>query len=95
VKEGEPGEQPTYAPIVEFEIEEGKYAIKGWASFPPGFQVGQEVAVYYFPHCPDKAQIISRREWFIAGCFLAGGVAFIAFGIAVTLGSEANLHNEK
>jgi hypothetical protein len=49
--------------------------------------VGQEVVVYYPPDCPEKAQIVSGREWGIAWCFLAGGVAFVAFGIAIAVSS--------
>jgi hypothetical protein len=63
-------DQPTYAPIVEFEAGDRKLEVKGWASFPPEYVVGREVAVYYSPDCPEKAQIVSGREWWIAWCFL-------------------------
>jgi Protein of unknown function (DUF3592) len=78
-------DQPTYAPVVEFEAGDRKLEVRGWASFPPGYVVGQEVAVYYSPDCPEKAQLVSGREWWIAWCFLAGGVAFVVFGIAIAL----------
>jgi hypothetical protein len=78
-------DQPTYAPVVEFEAGDRKLEVKGWGSFPPRYLVGQEVAVYYSPDCPEKAQIVSGREWWIAWCFLAGGVAFIVFGMAIAL----------
>jgi hypothetical protein len=78
-------DQPTYAPVVEFQAGDRKREVKGWASFPPGYLVGQEVTVYYSPDCPEKAQLVSGREWWIAGCFLAGGVAFIVIGIAIAL----------
>jgi hypothetical protein len=78
-------DQPTYAPVVEFEAGGRKREVKGWGSFPAGYLVGQEVAVYYSPDCPEKAQIVSGREWWIAWCFLAGGVAFVGFGIAIAL----------
>jgi hypothetical protein len=78
-------DQTTYAPIVEFEACDRKVEVKGWGSFPPRYQVGQEVAVYYSLDCPERAQIVSPREWWIAWCFLAGGVAFVAFGVAVTV----------
>jgi hypothetical protein len=78
-------DQPTYAPVVEFEAGDRKLEVKGWGSFPPRYLVGQEVAVYYSPDCPEQAQIVSRREWWIAWCFLAGGVAFVVFGIVIAL----------
>jgi hypothetical protein len=54
-------------------------------SFPPGYEVGAEVPVYFDPDCPEKALIISRREWLTAWCFLAGGAAFAAAGIAIAV----------
>ena len=80
-------DQPTYAPVVEFEAGDLKLEVKGWGSFPPGCVVGQEVAVYYSPDCPEKGQIISGREWLIAWCVVAGGVAFVVFGIVIALQS--------
>jgi hypothetical protein len=78
-------DQPTYAPVVEFEAGGRKLEVRGWGSFPPGYLVGQTVAVYYSPDRPEKAQIVSGREWWVAWCFLAGGVAFVVFGIAIAL----------
>jgi hypothetical protein len=80
-------DQPTYAPVVEFEAGDRKREVKGWGSFPPGYRVGQEVAVYYPRQCPEKGQLVSGREWLIAWCFLAGGVAFVVFGIVIALQS--------
>jgi hypothetical protein len=80
-------DQPTYAPVVAFEAGDRKLEVKGWGSFPPGYRVGQQVAVYYSPDCPEKGQIISGREWLIAWCVVAGGVAFVVFGIVIALQS--------
>src|SRR5262249_53561121 len=78
-------DQPTYVPVVEFQADNRKLEVKGWGSFPPLYQVGQEVTVYYFPSCPEKAQIVSRQAWLLAWCFLTGGMAFILLGIAIAL----------
>jgi hypothetical protein len=79
------GEQPAYVPVVEFQAENRKVEIKGWGSFPPGYQVGQEVSVHYFPGCPEKGQIISGHEWLLAWIFMAGGMVFILVAILVAL----------
>src|SRR5262249_27061185 len=84
----EPGHQRAYTPVVEFEAEGRRVQVKGWRSFPPGYQVGEEVVVYYAPGHPEAAQFVSGREWWIAGCFLAGGVAFVLFGVAVAVSGE-------
>ena len=78
-------DQPTYAPVVEFVAGDRKLEVKGWGSFPPRYVVGQEVAIYYSPVYPEKARIVSGREWWIAWCFLAGGAAFVVIGIVIAL----------
>ncbi len=80
--------QPTYTPVVEFEAEGRRVEVRGWRSFPPGYQVGEEVAVSYPPGHPEAAQILSRRERWVAACFLAGGMVFVLLGVFVALRSD-------
>jgi hypothetical protein len=79
----------TYAPIVEFQADNRKLEIEGWSSSPPWYQVGEEVTVYYLPSCPEKAQIISTREWAVAWMFLAIGIVFIFVGIILGVTAAA------
>lgn len=48
----------TYAPIVEFQVNEKNYSFKGGiSSNPPQYSVGDRVDVRYNPDNPDIAQI--------------------------------------
>jgi hypothetical protein len=79
------GEGPTYTPVVEFQADNRKLEIKGTSACPPLFRVGEEVVDYYLPSRPEKAQIISTREWVVAGAFLGIGLAFILVGVILGL----------
>lgn len=53
----------TYSPVIEFEANGQKYTFESDnASYPPAYEVGEEVRVLYNPENPDNAQINKASE---------------------------------
>jgi hypothetical protein len=54
----------VYSPVVEFKAQGGEtYSFEGDnASYPPAYEVGEEVDVIYHPDDPDTAQINKWTE---------------------------------
>ena len=56
----------TYVPVVDFQVQDQVYTFEGDnASYPPAYDVGEEVKVRYDPSNPDRAQIDSMLERWI------------------------------
>jgi hypothetical protein len=56
----------TYVPVVDFQVQDQVYTFEGDnASYPPAYDVGEEVNVRYDPSNPDRAQIDSLLERWI------------------------------
>jgi len=73
----------AYAPVVEFQADNRTIEVRGWASWPVGCQVGEEVPVYYLSCCPGWGQIVSGRDWLFAWVFLAAGMLFLFVGLVI------------
>ena len=53
----------VYSPVVEFKANGQTYSFEGDnASYPPAYEVGEEVNVIYHPNDPDTAQINKWTE---------------------------------
>jgi len=53
----------TYAPVVDFKVSDQAYSFEGDnASYPPAYEVGEQVNVRYDPTDPNTAQIDSYFE---------------------------------
>ena len=53
----------VYSPVIEFEANGQTYSFEGdTASYPPAYEVGEEVNVIYHPNDPDTAQINKWTE---------------------------------
>lgn len=53
----------TYVPVVDFQVQDQIYTLEGDnASYPPAYDVGEQVEVRYDPANPHTAQIDSRFE---------------------------------
>jgi hypothetical protein len=53
----------VYSPVIEFEMNGQTYSFEGdTASYPPAYEVGEEVSVLYDPADPDTAQINKWSE---------------------------------
>ncbi|MBI5953559.1 MAG: DUF3592 domain-containing protein [Chloroflexi bacterium] len=53
----------TYVPVVQFEAGGSTYSFEGdTASYPPQYEVGEEVSVLYDPSSPNTAQIDKFSE---------------------------------
>lgn len=69
----------SYAPLIEFSDKSGKkYEIKGFASSPPKYKVGQQITILYPENNPEKAIIDSFLEKWLVVLMLAG-FGFILF----------------
>lgn len=56
----------TYVPVIDFKVNERVYTIEGdTASYPPAYDVGEQVDVRYDPANPNTAQIDSLFERWI------------------------------
>lgn len=79
-----------YYPIVEFQTQEGENVKfeADFGSYPPMYQVGEQISIIYNPQNPTDAQINSFWTlWFVSILLLGmGGVfASIGFGILLSL----------
>ena len=53
----------VYSPVIEFDVNGQTYSFEGDnASYPPAYEVGEEVDVLYRPSNPDTAQINKWSE---------------------------------
>jgi hypothetical protein len=75
--------QTPYTPIAEFEASGQRYEAKGTSSFPPLYGVGDSVQICYPPDYPDRGKIVTGRERAAAWLFLALGVVFGLFALAI------------
>jgi hypothetical protein len=72
---------PTFAPVVQYQVAERTYKTRGAFISPLWYRVGQRVTVKYFAGCPEKAQILTWQEWFAAWLGLVLGILFCLGGI--------------
>ena len=77
----------AYAPVIEFSDSSGrKSAIKGTASSPPKYKLGQQLPVLYLQNNPEKAIIDSFFEkWIVTVMATAFGVTILLSGLLVLL----------
>lgn len=69
----------VYSPIIEFNVNGQTYSFDGdTASYPPAYEVGEEVSVIYDPADPDTAQINKWTERWLMPIILIPAMAFTA-----------------
>jgi hypothetical protein len=74
------GDERTWYPVVEYQVDGNKYCYTGVGSNPPRYTAGQVVPVLYKVGRPDVARIDSFLDlWFVPLMF--GGVGAIFAGI--------------
>lgn len=73
----------SYAPLIEFKDRSGKkIEIKGIASSPPRYQIGQQVAILYPENNPEKAVIDSFLEkWLLIVIMIGFGLILLICGL--------------
>src|SRR5688572_5990495 len=79
----EPGESPTYRPVVSFQIDAHQTVrFESMAhSNPPQYKVGASVRVVYNPDRPNEARILSFTSLWLLPVILGGlGLIFTALG---------------
>ena len=69
----------VYSPVVEFTVNGQPYSFDcDTASYPPAYQVGEEVRVLYDPASPDTAQIDKWSERWLMPLILVPAMLFTA-----------------
>jgi hypothetical protein len=87
----------AYCPVVEFRTNEGK-AVRftdGIGSYPPDYQINEEVNVLYDPNDVQVARISSwKRLWMVPTIFAVVGAMIILVGIGFICLSAISLSDE-
>ncbi len=69
----------VYSPVIEFEANGQTYSFEGdTASYPPAYDVGEEVSVLYDPADPNTAQINKWTERWLMPVILVPAMIFAA-----------------
>lgn len=69
----------VYSPVIEFEVNGQTYSFEGdTASYPPAYDVGEEVKVIYHPNDPDTAQINKWTERWLFPLIIIPAMIFAA-----------------
>ena len=69
----------VYSPVIEFKANGQTYSFEGdTASYPPAYEVGEEVKVIYHPNNPDPAQINKRTERWLFPLIIIPAMIFAA-----------------
>lgn len=69
----------VYSPVVEFKANGQTYSFEGDnASYPPAYDVGEEVSVIYHPNDPDTAQINKWTERWLFPLIIIPAMIFTA-----------------
>ena len=69
----------VYSPVIEFEANGQSYSFEGdTASYPPAYDVGEEVKVIYHPNDPDTAQINKWTERWLFPLIIIPAMIFAA-----------------
>ena len=69
----------VYSPVIEFQANGQTYSFEGDnASYPPAYEVGEEVSVLYDPADPDTAQINKWSERWLMPIILIPAMLFAA-----------------
>ena len=69
----------VYSPVVEFTVNGQAHSFEGdTASYPPAYQVGEEVRVLYDPASPDTAQIDKWSERWLMPLIIIPAMLFTA-----------------
>lgn len=69
----------TYVPVIEFQANDRTYTFEGDnASYPPAYEVGEQVNVLYHPANPDTAQIDSFFERWVFPIIIIPAMIFTA-----------------
>ena len=77
----------SYAPLIEFSDKSGKkYEVKGIASSPPKYKIGQHIDILYLESNPQKAIINSFMEkWFVVLMLSGFGFILLFCGLMIVL----------
>ena len=78
------GSSGVYCPVVDFTTATGQTVRfeSQFGTMPASHQVGQSLAVRYDPADPQKADVDSvTANWFVPGCTIAMGFAFLVMGL--------------
>jgi hypothetical protein len=69
----------VYSPVIEFTVNDQTYSFEGDnASYPPAYDVGEEVNVIYHPGDPNTAQINKWTERWLLPIILIPAMIFTA-----------------
>lgn len=69
----------VYSPVIEFDVNRQTYSFDGdTASYPPAYEVGEEVSVLYDPADPNTAQINKWTERWLMPIILIPAMIFAA-----------------
>ena len=69
----------TYSPVIEFKVNDQTFSFEGDnASYPPAYDVGENVSVLYDPANPDTAQINKWTERWLLPIILIPTMLFTA-----------------
>jgi hypothetical protein len=69
----------VYSPVIEFEANGQTYSFEGDnASYPPAYEVGEEVSILYDPANPDTAQINKWTERWLFPIIIIPAMLFAA-----------------
>jgi hypothetical protein len=85
----------TFAPVFDFKAEDGKnYTVESNSySSPPGFEVGQEVTVFYSPALPTDAKI--NTFWQLRSFEIVFGLLGPFFVVATFVSRWFSLRRER
>jgi hypothetical protein len=79
-----PGSAGVYCPVVDFTTATGQPVRfeSQFGTMPASHRLGQSIAVRYNPADPQKAEVdSSTANWFVPGCTIAMGLAFLFLGL--------------
>jgi len=69
----------VYSPVIEFEVDGQTYSFEGDnASYPPAYDVGEEIKVIYHPNDPITAQINKFTERWLFPLIIIPAMLFTA-----------------
>ena len=69
----------VYSPVIEFKVNGQTYSFEsGNASYPPAYDVGEEVKVIYHPNDPNTAQINKWTERWLLPIIIIPAMIFTA-----------------
>ena len=79
----------VYAPVVQFTVGEQTYTVESkTSSYPPKYEIGEEVDIRYDPHNPQRADVTGNVYWWF---WATGAVALLITLIVLDILGLRNL----